>query len=144
VAVGTLRAAHRTRPQLLPLLLLLLLPAPTTAHASGTSLTSNCVFTASVYPPKNQPAAVRANVATDLAVRISVRVEISEDYVGQDAPIAWRQLTVSHLRRLHVVFVSEDLDVLMHVHPEDFATPSSSASSSSLDGRPDVLFFLSA
>ena len=63
---------------------------------------------------------IRASVPVDVAVRLYSRVELSGGaYSGQDTPIRWGDLETRHLRRLHVVFVSEDLDVITHVHPED-------------------------
>jgi len=182
MAVGEVGGGRRVGAKLplsvllTPLLLLLASPSPAHGHASGTSLLSNCIFTANVTSPNVtsanvtspssvDPPNIQPNVATDLTVRLSVRVELSEDYAGRagincpprhafrtpwhpmtrravsllfslykmasydaashvyqalyagpDEPIAWRQLRVRHLRRLHVVFVSE-------VEPGTYCSP---------------------
>eukprot|EP00899_Mesostigma_viride_P010513 jgi/Mesvir1/19463/Mv10489-RA.2 len=47
-------------------------------------------------------------------------------------PIPWEDLAVVHDRRLHVVFIGEDMDVLGHVHPEDFGAITDEMSSSGI------------
>jgi hypothetical protein len=63
---------------------------------------------------------IHASIPVDLAVRLFSHVVLNGGlYSGADADIRWSELKTRHLRRLHAVFVSEDLDVIMHVHPED-------------------------
>ena len=35
-----------------------------------------------------------------------------------DSPIPWEDLVVYHARKLHVVILGADLDVMGHIHPE--------------------------
>ena len=103
MAVGEVGVGRRVGAKLpltvvlTPLLLLLASPSPAHGHASGTSLLSNCIFTANVTSPNPptspnvtsvDPPNVQPNVATDLTVRLSVRVELSEDYAGRAWQIA--------------------------------------------------------
>jgi hypothetical protein len=35
-------------------------------------------------------------------------------------PLKWSQLRITHLRKMHILIVSEDLTIFGHVHPEDY------------------------
>lgn len=107
------------RRALLLLLLLVGAPALSVGHGGGLSLLSNCVFTVDLVAGGPE-ATVVASAPVDLSLRLRRQVVLLDGYSGVEEPVRWGDLRRRHLRRLHVVFISEDLDTVMHVHPEDF------------------------
>ena len=98
---------------------------PSAAHPSGRSILSNCVFEASVSPRTSSTsgeethAHLHAGVPGDVDLRLRWRIEMA-GLVGNDTDVRWGDLRERHRRRLHVLFVHQDLDVTAHAHPEDF------------------------
>ena len=97
---------------------------PSSAHPSGRSILSNCVFEASASPRTSSSsgethALLHAGVPGDVDLRLRWRIEMA-GLVGNDTDVRWGDLRERHRRRLHVLFVHQDLDVVSHAHPEDF------------------------
>lgn len=46
-----------------------------------------------------------------------------------NTPITWSTLLLDHQRYLHCLFISQDLQLFAHIHPEDFGTVSATATS---------------
>jgi hypothetical protein len=100
------------------------LTPPSAAHPSGRSILSNCVFEASVWPRTSSSsgethAHLHAGVPGDVDLRLRWRIEMA-GLVGNDTDVRWGDLRERHRRRLHVLFIHQDLDVTAHAHPEDF------------------------
>eukprot|EP00762_Andalucia_godoyi_P005395 ANDGO_08406.mRNA.1 hypothetical protein len=50
---------------------------------------------------------------------------INMAFTADASPVTWDMLMVMHGRRMHIMFVSRDLEYFLHVHPEDLAAPDS-------------------
>ena len=57
----------------------------------------------------------------------SLRSNISLSIAAMNGAVSWSQFNTEHARKLHVIIMSSDMQIFMHVHPEDFSNISDTA-----------------
>lgn len=75
-------------------------------------------------PPDDDPSGgYTVTFSTHHTPRAGIPVPITfQLWEPNGVPVPWSNLAVSHGRKLHIIFVSADLDVFGHVHPEEFTS----------------------